>query len=46
MKPVEQFKAIRRIDRAIDELRGQEGAQERPAGSLSWATTSIPCPSF
>ena len=26
MKPVEQFKAIRRIDRAIDELRGQEGS--------------------
>lgn len=26
MKPVEPFKAVRRIDRAIDELRGQEEA--------------------
>lgn len=26
IKPVEQLKAIRRIDRAIDELRGQEGS--------------------
>ncbi|MEG1687670.1 MAG: DUF87 domain-containing protein, partial [Angelakisella sp.] len=26
MKPVERFKAVRRIDRAIDELRGQENS--------------------